>query len=184
MGSSSQTLLPNLYARQQGPAVPNCLNPGAYTSMLRGNHPRPSSAYYTQQCQFTPRVEDLPERYNSLPNLYGHPTQHLPDTSSMMYDGVTSNSPWAYHSYPADEEKRVAFTRNLLSHQMHQQLKLSEHLKYEKKELQHVSCEVRDLEMKLDRRQLQLRAKLTSQNKSQIQHQLEELESSCQKLAD
>ena len=44
---------------------------------------------------------------------------------------------------------------------MHQQLKLSEHLKYEKKELQHVSCEVRDLEMKLDRRQLQLRAKLT-----------------------
>ena len=110
--SSSQTLLPNLYARQQSPAVPNCLNPGAYTSMLRGNHPRPSSAYYTQQCQFTPRVEDLPERYNSLPNLYGHPTQHLPDTSSMMYDGVTSNSPWAYHSYPADEEKRVAFTRS------------------------------------------------------------------------
>ena len=44
---------------------------------------------------------------------------------------------------------------------MHQQLKLSEHLKYEKKELQHMSCEVRDLEMKLDRRQLQLRAKLT-----------------------
>ena len=44
---------------------------------------------------------------------------------------------------------------------MHQQLKLSEHLKYEKKELQNVTCEVRDLEMKLDRKQLQLRAKLT-----------------------
>ena len=44
---------------------------------------------------------------------------------------------------------------------MHQQLKLSEHLKFEKKELQHLTCEIRDLEMKLDRRQLQLRAKLT-----------------------
>ena len=42
---------------------------------------------------------------------------------------------------------------------MHQQLKLSEHLKFEKKELQHLTCEIRDLEMKLDRRQLQLRAK-------------------------
>merc|ERR1719322_333830 len=102
----------------------------------------------------------------------------------MMYDGVASNPPWAYHSYPADEEKRVAYTRNLLSHQMHQQLKLSEHLKYEKKELQHMSCEVRDLEMKLDRRQLQLRAKLTPQNKSQIQHHLEELQNNCQNLAD
>ena len=44
---------------------------------------------------------------------------------------------------------------------MHQQLKLSEHLKYEKKELQHLTSDVRDLEMKLDRRQLQLRAKIT-----------------------
>ena len=44
---------------------------------------------------------------------------------------------------------------------MHQQLKLSEHLKFEKKELQHLTCEIRDLEMKVDRRQLQLRGKLT-----------------------
>ena len=57
---------------------------------------------------------------------------------------------------------------DLLSHQMHQQLKLSEHLKYEKKELQHMSCEVRDLEMKLDRRQLQLRAKLTVTTKLKL----------------
>ena len=110
--SSSQTLLPNLNTRQQTPAVPNCLNPGNYTHMLRGNQPRPSSAYYTQQCQIVPKFDSLPERYNSLPNLYGRQTQHLQDTSSMVFDGVASNPPWAYHSYPADEEKRVAYTRS------------------------------------------------------------------------
>ena len=111
--TSSQTMLPNLNVRQQTPKVPNCLNPEAYTSMLQGNHPRPSSAYYTQQCRVNPRIEDFPERYNSLPNLYGRQTQQLQDNaSSMIYDGVASNPPWTFQSYPADEEKRVAYTRS------------------------------------------------------------------------
>ena len=77
--------------------------------MLRN---RPSSAYYTQQFPINPKTEELPDRYNSLPNLYGRPTnQHSDVASNLMYD-VASNSPWVYQSYPADEEKRVAYTRS------------------------------------------------------------------------
>ena len=110
--SSSQKLLPNpTNVKQQSPAVTNCLNPGSYMSMLRSTHPRPSSAYYTQQCPINPRPE-FPERYNSLPNLYGRQIHQLSDSaSSLMYDG-TSGSPWVYQTYPADEEKRVAYTRS------------------------------------------------------------------------
>ena len=107
--SSSQKLLPNLSVQQTTPAVPNCLNPAAYMPMLQG--PRPSSAYYTQQCPFNPKTE-FPERYNSLPNLYGRPSHQFSDSASgMLYDG-SSGSPWVYQSYPADEEKRVAYTRS------------------------------------------------------------------------
>ena len=107
--SSSQKLLPNPNVRQQTPTAPNCLNPAAYMPMLRN---RPSSAYYTQQFPINPKTEELPDRYNSLPNLYGRPTnQHSDVASNLMYD-VASNSPWVYQSYPADEEKRVAYTRS------------------------------------------------------------------------
>merc|ERR1719273_502502 len=78
----------------------------------------------------------------------------------------------------------ISYLLDLLSHQMHQQLKLSEHLKYEKKELQHMTCEVRDLEMKLDRRQLQLRSKLSAQSKSQLESRVKDLETSCQSLIE
>jgi len=68
---------------------------------------RPNSAYCTMQNPFhssNTMAHILPPRYNSLPNLNGR---------SGLFDNGSNF--WLYNPHPADEEKRLAYTRGNLA---------------------------------------------------------------------
>ncbi|XP_023324317.1 uncharacterized protein LOC111698261 [Eurytemora carolleeae] len=79
-------------------------------------------------------------RYNSLPNLKG-----------FAPEGITGGGGWSYQSHPRDEEKRIAYTRALLSHQLEQKFKLESSLRAEQGEVNHLRHEVYELELRWKR---------------------------------
>jgi hypothetical protein len=104
--SQSQHLSPSPRATQkplQG-AVPPPPQPPFYASP----QPRPNSAYCTAHFPHGSPCTQLGSlRYNSLPNLNGRVRGPTP-----MYTSDLSGSiPWLYNTHPADEEKRMAYTR-------------------------------------------------------------------------
>ena len=98
--SQSHLLTPSPRATQKSPQ-----NVPAAPAMT--SHPRPNSAYCTAQFPFSNPCSHLGTlRYNSLPNLNGRvrgPPTYEAD--------LAGSSPWIYNTHPADEEKRMAYTR-------------------------------------------------------------------------
>jgi hypothetical protein len=96
--SQSHLLSPSPRATQKSPqnAAP-----------MMSSHPRPNSAYCTAQFPFSNPCSHLgTQRYNSLPNLNGRVR------GPPIYESdLTGSSPWIYNTHPADEEKRMAYTR-------------------------------------------------------------------------
>ncbi|XP_059083651.1 GATA zinc finger domain-containing protein 7-like [Tigriopus californicus] len=89
--------------------------------------------------------------HNSLPNMYHN--RPYPKLGGGQPDYGTGTS-LLYNSHPADEEKRLAFTRALLSHQMEQRLKLEQELRQRAEILERVKGEVEELEYKLRQKEM------------------------------
>ena len=98
--SQSQHLSPSPRAAQKSPQI-------VTRSPLLPSRQRPNSAYCTAQFPFSAPCSHLGSlRYNSLPNLNGRVRGPL------MYEAdLAGSSPWLYNTHPADEEKRMAYTR-------------------------------------------------------------------------
>jgi len=101
-------------------------------------------------------------RYNSLPNLKGP-----------MYEAYSRDPRWGYQSHPKDEERKLAFTRALLGHQMEQLFKLEKELRTEKSEMVVVKCELQDLENQLKQQAFSLQSQ-TSTVQTQEVNKLEQ----------
>lgn len=99
--SQSQHLSPSTRATPKSPQSNVCQPP------LLASHQRPNSAYCTAQFPFSHPCSHLGTlRYNSLPNLNGRVR------GPPIYEAdFTGSSPWLYNTHPADEEKRMAYTR-------------------------------------------------------------------------
>jgi len=89
-------------------------------------------------------------RYNSLPNLKG-----------VMYENNSRDPTWGYQSHPKDEERKLAFTRALLSHQLEQMFKLERELRQEKQEMGVVKSDVQELEMKVKQQAFSIHSQST-----------------------
>lgn len=98
--SQSQHLSPSPRATQKSPQ-------NVTRSPLLPPRQRPNSAYCTAQFPFTTPCSHLGTlRYNSLPNLNGR------IRGPPIYESdLAGSSPWLYNTHPADEEKRMAYTR-------------------------------------------------------------------------
>ncbi|CAB4068664.1 MAP3K7IP2 [Lepeophtheirus salmonis] len=128
---------------------------------------RPSSAYCTQLNN--PTI--VSPRYNSLPNLNMNGLNHL-----------TCYYPEEFQSNPADEEKRLAYTRALLTHQMEQCLKLDQELRSERSKLNNIREEIALIEERRNKKRL---LKLNAQLKRNegIEKDIKSLRYSCDTLA-
>jgi len=89
-------------------------------------------------------------RYNSLPNLKG-----------VMYENSSRDPTWGYQSHPKDEERKLAFTRALLSHQLEQLFKLERELRQERQEMGVVKADVQEMEMKVKQQAFSLHSQST-----------------------
>merc|ERR1712192_29777 len=89
-------------------------------------------------------------RYNSLPNLKG-----------VMYENSSRDPTWGYQSHPKDEERKLAFTRALLSHQLEQLFKLERELRQERQEMGAVKADVQEMEMKVKQQAFSLHSQST-----------------------
>merc|ERR1719266_1808280 len=89
-------------------------------------------------------------RYNSLPDLKG-----------VMYENNSRDPTWGYQSHPKDEERKLAFTRALLSHQLEQMFKLERELRQEKQEMGVVKSDVQELEMKVKQQAFSIHSQST-----------------------
>merc|ERR1712192_303555 len=89
-------------------------------------------------------------RYNSLPNLKG-----------VMYENSSRDPTWGYQSHPEDEERKLAFTRALLSHQLEQLFKLERELRQERREMGAVKADVQEMEMKVKQQAFSLHSQST-----------------------
>jgi len=112
-------------------------------------------------------------RYNSLPNLKGVATE-----------GVAGMGGWNYQSHPRDEEKRLAYTRALLSHQMEQLFKLESTLRAEKGEVQQLRQEVTDLEVKWKRRCIKSQPAFAETGVKQLEKDIDSLRGECGQMSE
>jgi len=110
-------------------------------------------------------------RYNSLPNLKG-----------VGPEGVTGG--YGYQTHPRDEEKRIAYTRALLSHQMEQLFKLESSLRAEKGEVDQLRHEVRDLEESFSRRQLKNPAIAVEKEVQELTSHITNLRGECEMMSE
>eukprot|EP00092_Neocalanus_flemingeri_P026922 GFUD01029182.1.p1 GENE.GFUD01029182.1~~GFUD01029182.1.p1 ORF type:complete len:807 (-),score=69.72 GFUD01029182.1:150-2570(-) len=114
-------------------------------------------------------------RYNSLPTLKG-----------IIYDNYTNNANWDYQSHPKDEEKRVAYTRALLSHQMEQLLKLDKELRQERVDMYAMRSDVQQLENNLKRQEIRVQghsAKVVHVEVKQLEHDIHSLRGLCDNMS-
>jgi len=114
-------------------------------------------------------------RYNSLPTLKG-----------ILYDNYTNNASWDYNLHPKDEEKRLAYTRALLSHQMEQLFKLDKELRQDTKDMFAVRTDVQQLESTLKRQELKSQghpAKVVHVEVKQLEHDIHSLRSLCDDMS-
>jgi len=114
-------------------------------------------------------------RYNSLPTL-----------KSILYDNHASNASWDYQSHPKDEEKRLAYTRALLTHQMEQLFKLEKELQQGKKDMSVIKNDVKHLEVKLKQQEIGLQrhaAKTMHVEVKQLEHDIESLRGACDNMS-
>ncbi len=131
--SRPRGLLPN--SASAGSLSGLLLPPGLLVDLASGSgRPRPSSAYCTQvspalgtsspwmttQEQRQQLQQQYYPRYNSLPNMDGRPPPPPLPVSLLANKGYPTTiedledehqQGWAYNTHPADEEKRLAFTR-------------------------------------------------------------------------
>merc|ERR1712192_127264 len=68
---------------------------------------------------------------------------------------------WGYQSHPKDEERKLAFTRALLSHQLEQLFKLERELRQERQEMGAVKADVQEMEMKVKQQAFSLHSQST-----------------------
>jgi len=114
-------------------------------------------------------------RYNSLPTLKG-----------ITYDNYSNNASWDYQSHPKDEEKRVAYTRDLLSHQMEQLLKLDKELRQERVDMYAMRTDVEQLENTLKQQEIRVQghsAKLVHVEVKQLEHDIHSLRGLCDNMS-
>jgi len=116
-------------------------------------------------------------RYNSLPTLKG-----------IIYDNYSNNASWDYQSHPKDEEKRVAYTRALLSHQMEQLFKLDKELRQERVEMYAMRTGVQQLENTLKQQELRGQsqnhsAKAVHVEVKQLEHDIHSLRGLCDNMS-
>jgi len=116
--------------------------------------------------------QSLP-RYNSLPSFKN-------------LTSYGSNSTWDYHSHPKDEEKRLAYTRALLSHQMDQLLKLNKELSEGKKEVDGIKNNIKDLEQELKAQELMMQShapKLVHGEVKMLEGDITDLRGACDNMS-
>ena len=103
--SQSQHLSPSPKVTQKSAPTTTTTTTGGMPPLM--SHPRPNSAYCTAQFPFSNPCSHLGTlRYNSLPNLNGRVR------GPPIYEAdFTGSSPWIYNTHPADDEKRMAYTR-------------------------------------------------------------------------
>jgi len=114
-------------------------------------------------------------RYNSLPTLKG-----------ILYDNYSNNSSLDYNLHPKDEEKRLAYTRALLSHQMEQLFKLEEELRQDKRDMITIRSDVQQLENTLKRQELKSQghpAKRVHVEVRQLEHDIHSLRGLCDDMS-
>jgi len=96
-------------------------------------------------------------RYNSLPNLKG-----------VMYENSSRDPTWGYQSHPKDEERKLAFTRALLSHQLEQLFKLERELRQERQEMGAVKADVQEMEMKVKQQAFSLQSQSSKMQAGEV----------------
>jgi len=114
-------------------------------------------------------------RYNSLPTLKG-----------ILYDNYSNSSNLDYNLHPKDEEKRLAYTRALLSHQMEQLFKLEEELKQDRRDMVTVRADVQQLENSLKRQELKSQghpSKRVYVEVRQLEHDIHSLRGLCDDMS-
>jgi len=114
-------------------------------------------------------------RYNSLPTLKG-----------ILYDNYSNSSNLDYNLHPKDEEKRLAYTRALLSHQMEQLFKLEEELRQDRRDMVTVRADVQQLENSLKRQELKSQghpAKRVYVEVRQLEHDIHSLRGLCDDMS-
>merc|ERR1712218_69424 len=104
----------------------------------------------------------------------------------ILYDNYSNNSSWDYNLHPKDEEKRLAYTRALLSHQMEQLFKLDKELRQGKEEMFTVRTDVQEMENTLKQLELKSQAhpsKMVHVEVRALEHDIHSLRSLCDDMS-